>query len=204
MKYCICIRGMHYSHKHIIIDYKKSSDNYKSKIFQPLIDDGHEIFIFLLTYESPVLNQLIDEYNPVLTHIIPLSEIDNVDTWTRQKHWHLKSINMIQQYENDNSMQFDYIMNIRFDFLYTNILSNINNDKINIIFKHHSGNCDDNFFFFPKKLLPIFEHAVKEIIKNGNITHEINHYMNEKNNVNYISDYINYGYFMNAPRKHNR
>jgi hypothetical protein len=178
---------MHYTHKNIIIDYKKSFDNYNIMLFQPLIENGHELFIFLLTYESPILNQLIDEYKPVSTQILPLAEIDKLDTFGRQHTWHLHSVNMIQSYENTNSMTFDYILNTRFDLFYSNrIFSNINNDKINIIFKHCSGNCDDNFFLFPRFFLPIFEHAIKEIMKNGKMTHEICHYMNEQENIHYL------------------
>jgi hypothetical protein len=187
MKYCICIRGLHYTHNNIIIDYKKSFDNYKTMLFQPLIDKGDEIFIFLLTYESPVITQLLDDYKPVSTQIIPLTEIDSIDTFGRQKTWHLHSVNMIQTYENNNSITFDYILNTRFDLFYTNLIfTNIIHSKINIIFKHCSGNCDDNFFLFPRSMLPIFENGIKDIMKEGKMTHEICHYMNEKENIHYI------------------
>jgi hypothetical protein len=183
MKYCVCIRGAHYPFHNSIIDYKKSFNNYNKVLFQPIRDEDHEIHIFLLTYDSKVLAQLIEDYNPTAKYILPESEINAMCSWDRQKHWHLQSGIMIEQYEKEQCMNFDFIINTRFDLEFTPlVLPNINYEKINIVYKHTpTGNCDDNFFCFPRNYLSIFTNAMSKL----NITHEICQHI-DSDNISYI------------------
>ena len=187
MKYCICLRGAHYNYNNIIIDYKKSFENYTKILFPPILEQGHEIYIFFLTYHSNVLDQLIQDYAPKAKHILPESEINaNIPFNYRQKEWHAKSVDMIHQYESEHSITFDYIINTRFDLEFKPlILSNIDYEKVNILYKHVQGNCDDNFFLFPRNHLPTFANAIQELFINNKITHEISHYIGN-DNISYI------------------
>ena len=192
MKYCICLRGKHYQ-EDSGIDYRVSLDNYRTNLLKPILDQGHEIFIFILTYDSAIINQLIDDYKPVSRCILPVSEINLLDGWERQKEWHSQSIHMIHTYENTHSITFDYILNTRFDLLFfTSILSNINYNKINIMYKHDSGNCDDNFFFFPRYHLNTFDNAITQLKIQNQITHAICHFMNENDNIHYMYSLSNW------------
>jgi hypothetical protein len=198
MKYAICIRGMHTSVNNTIIDYKKSLENYKERLFKPLHEQGHEVFIFLLTYESPVLAQLTADYNASYFLTVPMSEFNAMDSWRRQRFWHLQSVNMIRKYEKDNAIQFDYILNTRFDLLYKQpVYDNIKYDKINISYKHASGNCDDNFFLFPRQHLDTFESAFTRL---NTITHEFCRFVNETTDIHYIYTLENYTTFFDIIR----
>jgi len=206
MKYCICIRGAHYTYGNTTVNYNASFENYKNIIFKPLLDQGHELFIFLLTYDSPILNQLIDDYKPASTYVVSTHEIDLLNTCARFKEWQSQSVNIIHNYENKHSIVFDYIINTRFDLFFTPlILSNINYKKINIIYKHDSGNCDDNFYLFPRHHLITFDNAITQIKKVDNIFgyelcgHELCHFI-DSNEINYIGNLTNYNHIFTLAR----
>jgi hypothetical protein len=175
----------------ISIDYKKSLVNYDQTLFRPLIDKGNEIYIFILTYNSTVVDQLIRDYKPNTTLILPESEINALNSWDRQKYWHLQTGNMIHEYETKYGITFDYIINTRFDLEFSPlILSNIDYKKISIIYKHSpDGNCDDNFFIIPRNLLTTFINGMSLC----NITHEICKHI-DNDNINYICPLPTHGW----------
>jgi len=182
MKCAIAIRG-----RHDIVYYKTSFTNYTDMLFKPLREMGWDLTVFLLTYESPHVTDLLTDYNPAKSLILPSSEMNRYDTWTRQRFWHGTSIEMIHAYEKENTMQFDFFINIRFDLALTpKLFQSIQSDKINICYKHPSGNCDDNFFLFSRAHFANFKSAVEELIKRGSITHEICRFLPE-GSIHYLS-----------------
>ena len=181
MKYCVVIRG---KHDHPL--YKNSFINYTQMLLNPLREISGELSIFLLTYESPHMSDLLADYKPVKTLVLDQSEMPKLDGWNRQKFWHRASIEMIHEYEQANTMQFDFFINIRFDLLLTpNVMKRLVTDKINICYKHPSGNCDDNLFLFPRIYLADFKNAVDQLIEKDRITHEICHFLPESN-IHYL------------------
>jgi hypothetical protein len=82
---------------------------------------------------------------------------------------------------------FDFFINIRFDLALTpTLLQRIQSDKINICYKHPSGNCDDNLFLFPRVHFANFKTAIDQLIEKGKITHEICRFLPESS-IHYLS-----------------
>jgi len=69
--------------------------------------------------------------------------------------------------------------------------------KFNIMFKHTSGNCDDNYWIIGREYFNLFEESlIKMLNKKDAITHELNHYIGESNiNYMYETDSNEYRYY---------
>jgi len=185
MKLCLFLRGKHYEHANV--DYRKSVDNYREFIIQPLLNAGYTVDIFIATYDSDILDLLIGDYFPREYRILDKREQDrgNLNTFSRQCDFHYMLDEMIKR----SGKTYDIIVDTRFDLFFKVKITdmNIRNDQVNIMFRHSSGNCDDNFFIIPGYYSEIFGKAWMRLKSEGSITHEINHYIDESI-VNYMID----------------
>ena len=179
MHICICLRGIHYSDDTIIADYRKSLNNYRDYIINPLKSLGHTIDIMIFTYDSTIINQLIFDYDPCGKVILVNSDRYIDTSWNRQLIFHNYSIKAIKNREDIMKYKYDCIINTRFDLEFNTKITEMNIDysMFNIAFKHSSGNCDDNLWIFPGVMIDEFESAINNLYKNSQMTHEINKYM---------------------------
>jgi hypothetical protein len=177
MKYALCLRGMHYfkseSYNTNFINFYK---NYYDFIINPLINAGYEVHIFGFTYDTKCIELLKSKYNfkKLIIHPDSLRTLDN--STIRQINFHIESVLTIKEYEIENNIQYDFIINTRFDLIFNVKITeqNLNMFKINIAFKHLSGNCDDNYFIIPRFLLTDFNNACQYLLDNKKITHALN------------------------------
>jgi len=178
MRIAFVLRGISsYNSNNKIVNYKKSLQNYKDYIIEPLLEKGHHIDFFCLTYDTNFVNDLIEDYKPVQIFKMNLNEFHIGGSFRRQLDFHKKSIELIKNFEYISSFTYDLIINTRFDLIFkTNFFEqNLNFSKFNIPFEHLSGNCEDCYFVFPRILLDTFEDAVNDLLCKNKITHEMNH-----------------------------
>jgi hypothetical protein len=193
MRACICLRGLHYSnddisvHNRIRTDYRDSLDNYREYIINPLISQGYLIDILLFTYESPLLESLIEDYNPLSMSTLPISERYIDTSWNRQILFHKHSVDTIKKIQYEMGYSYDLIINTRFDLKFNTRITDMNIDysKFNIAFRHSSGNCDDNLWIFNSSFLDEIDESMNILYRRSEMTHEINKYIC---NINYMHE----------------
>jgi hypothetical protein len=192
MKFCLVLRGKHFEKNNV--DYQKSVSNYKEFILNPLLENGHEVDVFILTYKTEFLSNLIKDYNPKHQIILDnYNELGNFNNALRQTNFFILSSSVLER----NINNYDVIINTRFDLFFKVKITEMNIDysKINIAFKHSSGNCDDNIFIFPISLLGTLNDGFLQIKNFKKIIHEICHYLpNDK--INYMIDLSFGDYFV--------
>jgi hypothetical protein len=190
MKYLLCLRGIHYADDSMLkTNFNDTIENIKFQIINPILNAGNTIDIMCFTYDSENIEDLILLYKPIHCVILDKNIRFEGGNWKRQLHWHTLTCDSIKKYEENKHFKFDFIINTRFDALFKKEITSMKLDltKLNITYKHSSGNCDDNFFFFPRSLLDVFENSVKGLSANNEITHRINHYVGEES-INYLSE----------------
>jgi len=196
MKYAFCFRGIHYidgiQKDYKDINYEKSYNNNKKLILNDLLDYD----IFLSTYHSKKENDLLNLYKPINSVFLNFDPDDS--TFKLQLIHHLNCCKMIVEQENKANFKYDMIIITRFDNIFFRNFNSMNIDftKFNIQMKHSSGNCDDNFWVFPRNLLEKFFYSCFNLLQTGGITHAINHcFQAEEIHYMYIidqEDYDNY------------
>lgn len=195
MKYALCLRGINYweaPKSYQNVDFEKSYNNIKHFILNEIKDYD----IFISSYHSIKENSLLDTYKPVKYILSNFNPDDN--NFKAQLIHHFNCAQMIINHEKEHNIRYDMILITRFDYIYFRLFSEMNIDltKFNIGMKHSSGNCDDNFWVFPRSML---EHFIEKIIllyQTGQITHAINHQF-ESNDIHYMyniddTDYNNF------------
>lgn len=158
--------------------FENARQNHKTQIYGDLVQSGNIVDTIFSTYDlSPEYkNLVIEEFNPSLL-IFNDKEMINMDTWKAQLLHYEELLIGISKIENDFNFRYDLIMVGRTDTHFHRQVSSlpIDLEKFNIIFQHPSGNCDDNFWIFPRSYLDTFEQAVNHLIRCTKITHEMNH-----------------------------
>jgi hypothetical protein len=201
MRFALCLRGIHYiNDDDYKVDYRLSVENYKKFLIEPLRERGITVDIFVLTYTSEHLLSMIKEYNPVASFISPGDTMHEGGNWKRQLYFHIASANLIQTYEKQRDINYDYIITTRFDLIFKVPIyeQHINQEKFNITYKNmydETGNCDDNFWLFPRRFLSDFEKASVDLKINNKMTHEFNHY--------FPTDYIHYMFKLSKEETYN-
>ena len=193
MRACICLRGIHYSNDEITeynnnkvkTDYRRSIENYKEYIIEPLKSLGYIVDIMIFTYDSRMLKELLKDYNPIYSNILPSSERNTNSSWNRQIIFHKNSVDAIKDIKNKLNYEYSLIVNTRFDLFFNTKITDMNIDysKFNIVFKHPNGNCDDNLWVFNISFLDAFYESMVYLYNKSQMTHEINKYIN---NINYM------------------
>lgn len=160
MRLALVFFGFHYQKyfhwkikKNILIDYRKSFDNYQTFIFNHFQNLGFEIDIFFSTYTSEKLDQLIKDYQPkkyiVLDKIIEKKDI------SRNLHFR-NGLKLVVDYQKEHNFNYDNILITRFDILYRIPFkkSKIDLKKFNLISHLEPYRLiDDNFYLLPEKNL---------------------------------------------------
>ena len=166
---------------------KEIIENHKKMILSFFKND--EVDIYFSTYNVEEFNDLYkSEFNPKSYTYISNNFFYCGCSWTAQKEHYKNLIANIK----DQNIDYDFYLITRPDLKFFQKFSDMNIDtkKFNIIHQHPSGNCDDNFWFFPGEMFETFLKSIDELILNGQITHEINHSL-QKNGVdiNYMTPY---------------
>jgi hypothetical protein len=188
MKIALVLRGQHYlKTSYFFTDFEENVKNIYKTLINPYRDINMEVDIFFLTYESPKVDILINAYKPVKYCILADSERNN-NTILRQHIWHYLTNDIVVAYEAEKNIKYDIVINTRFDITFVKKFTemDINFDKMNIAFEHSSGNCDDNLFIFPRRMLEDFKKAWHEMTPKPNTTHEFNHFF-PKDEIHYMS-----------------
>jgi hypothetical protein len=159
-KLALCFFGFHYhkylhwkSKKYILIDYKKSFQNYQDFIINYFENLGFEIDIFFSTYTSEKLNQLILDYQP--KKFLTFDKIIENKDISRNTHFR-NVLNLVINYQEENKFLYDNILITRFDILFKIPFEQvkIDLDKFNLISHLEPFKLiDDNFYLIPQKYL---------------------------------------------------
>jgi hypothetical protein len=200
MHIAVLLRGRSFYHTNFYhTDFSESCDNINEMILEPLRKDGHTVDVFCCTYISHKLEHVINFYKPVKTIAVNDEDLESVNSWNRQMIFSIEGIRLLKAYESTNNIRYDYFINLRFDILFKTPISeqNIDLKKFNIMFKHTSGNCDDNYWIIGREYFNLFEESlIKMLNKKDAITHELNHYIGESNiNYMYETDSNEYRYY---------
>ena len=179
MRFALCLRGWHYlSNNYIFCDYKESLENMREFIIKPLVDCGHEVDVFCLTYAGPKLQEMLTDYNPNKIYILPHDESANGSVCQRQCIWHMASVHLLEQYETEMKIRYDVIINTRYDlYFHTKITDqSFNMFKFNPELMHPdgSGNCDDAYFIMGRNVLTDFYFAAEKCYNINQMVHIIN------------------------------
>jgi hypothetical protein len=163
------------------VDYKLCLENFKNNLIEPLKTKFEKIDIFLNTYYSKELVNIIKAYNPLDMLIKPESSIKPIDQNFVAKNI-AESLDLCLKYNHD------YILQTRFDLYYYRKLDmeKVDLNKINFGWVGENGQCDDSWVLFPRKQAEIAAAVCSG--RKGDIpcTHYVNRYFSN-NECNYIS-----------------
>jgi len=153
MKIAVAFKGVHYmngSHNWYI-DFEKQVPNFKNCILHDLQSKGHDVDIFLSTYEysSEKTELLKTLYSPARLNFIPY--IENEERFSSQYRHYFNIFEIINEYQMQNCINYDLIIITRYDIEMNNPFSFYNYDysTFNICFKQPGGDVDDCFWVFP-------------------------------------------------------
>ncbi len=161
LRIALCLRG-------ISTEFEKSFDNINQYIVQDL-RKKYDVDVFLNTYHSPILDNLVEKYNPSQ---ILLNKFQNHDLpmYTLVSSQILECCQLIEIYETKYKCQYDVIIITRFDLTFNNKFSeyNIDYDAINTECMFVPDyNAGDNFILFPRKHLEVVKRGLSDNINNG-------------------------------------
>jgi hypothetical protein len=131
MKYALCFRGINYFENYphnetappFNVDFLDSIGQFQKNIINPLREKGHQVDIFFITYDSP---KLISYYNILYPKKILLNEYKRLmpGAWSNVNKIIMDSFDLVIQNQNEENIQYDYIILTRFDnYIYENILN---------------------------------------------------------------------------------
>ena len=158
MKIALLLSGLHYRENPVdninianyTIDFRYYIKNIKTYIYTL-----GEIETYIVTNDSPVIDELRDAYNPVELCIME-------DTLNRRISKMIKGLDLIR----DSTHVYDYVCITRFDIYFMKTII-LNYSKLNIFSELEVPGCyDDNFYFFPFSQLEYFI-SIYSTIKNN-------------------------------------
>jgi hypothetical protein len=173
MKIAVGLWGIHYVErmyhwKHFFqkIDYKNTYNNQKEYLYTAF--ENSQCDFYSSTYFSPVIDQLIKDYN---FSGLRLSPIDNSYAIEGPKHYRRnrslrQTVRLILDQPHKNPKTYDYVLFTRYDLFYKQKLNTFNLDfnKINLLGKSNWHpdiyTCDDNFYFMPFSKLEEFNKII--------------------------------------------
>ena len=177
---CLILRGAHYSLHNLHQHY--TNTHYTIQV-DFLKRHGYTVDTILITYESSIQDKLLTDFQPVETFFLKQSEYYDMTGWKRQCFYHMKSRELIEKAEATKNIQYDIIINTRFDIAFVKGLEHFGTfdfTKINCCLQHECGNCDDNFFLFPRNLLNTFVDGFTILYNENRITHEFSKVVDKK------------------------
>jgi hypothetical protein len=202
MKYAICYKGIFNINRIRTIGpdsvYQEqlivANKNHKKKLIDDIINSGNELDVFISTYDiTPEINELVTKLNsPKECYFSPKISI-NTSTFQAQLQHHLMLVEMIKKSETKMNDKYDILVFTRLDIDIHKKFSElpIDLEKFNITVEHASGNCDDNYWVFPRKYLDTYTASINELLKSNKMTHEINHRLTQHGcELNYFDTLI--------------
>jgi hypothetical protein len=170
MKILVGLFGIHYKKdlNHWMgwrptVDYRKSIENNKEFIF-----NHFDCTFFASTYNSPVLENLITDYNIERIVTTDLVNIPNdLDANWRSRNNTFK--NLLKLILDSDYQKFNYILLTRYDLIFMQNITNFTFDpnSFNISSRSRCGDvsnlCDDNFYVIPSPILLDFYNQIKDL-----------------------------------------
>lgn len=176
MKLAVVIRGISYYDEGIStgvksnVDYRECLQSYKTVLIPVLKKLFDSIDVYLVTYYSDKLCNIVNDYNPKDIILLPKCEISYGGTNEFLAGLIAKSLDFVQKWS--HTEDYDYILQTRFDLYYYQppLISRFQLDKVNFAWKGESGQCDDSFVLIPKRYIgPLVEY-----LSSGRCTHYMN------------------------------
>lgn len=204
MRYAFCYKGV-FNYKFLetnsindeyLDTLNRAFLNHKKYLHNNILENpSNELDIFISSYsiDNNIEKIILEKYNPKISVFKEFTPDLKNNTWASQLMHYLSIVEMIKEAESKYEIPYDFIVTTRFDIdmhkKFTEM--NIKKDNFNIVVEHPSGNCDDNFWVFERKLLDFFEVAINELIRQNKTTHEINHEIKKLGcQINYIEPLI--------------
>lgn len=200
MRIALILRGISYvedylhrdgKNKHPI-NFMDSSNTINENIIQSLTNMGHNVDVFIHTYYSSKMNEVIEFYKPVKSIFTTYRKMNITTDQENIKEpmlvqRHLEIINMVDHYEKDFNFKYDTIIITRFDLYFYKALHDLQIDFncVNIPFWHIARpmnqppifSCDDNFIIVPNNKINLYRECLEQIIKDGKNNHYIGKYL---------------------------
>lgn len=157
MKIGINITGVSYEDGSIYRyrDFEESLPSFNQYIVKPLLEEGHQIFFYIYTYDSPKRMKVLNSYNP----IIKAKFIDQNKQILRPL-FHVQTHNLVSSLQMMLDEDLDVVIRARFDMLFYKspfTEYSFKWDKVNFLWKepeyHHLPLVNDTFFTFPYRKL---------------------------------------------------
>jgi len=157
------------------VDFNKTANNIIESIIKPL-SKNNNVFTYLTTYPHPYLNNLCEIYNPKKSQILQYSNSRMQLTYEQS----------MKQIINED---LDFVISTRFDIQFLKKIDQIEIDfnKMNVLFREkgyrHKNYTCDNFYAFPKNMLPAFTDSIREslYIDNNGLHYLFNHFCSKIN-----------------------
>ena len=170
-----CKDYLHYNKESYFINYQHYFYNIKKSLYN-FFESNYDIDTFISTNDSPILNNLLDDYKP-LEYIISNESKNN------------KLLKILELFLLQYANNYDALILTRFDIYFLKTFINIDYNKLNIISILETSNViDDNFYFIPNKYIGNFLIILIENLKSNN--KDCLHYLKSKIekcfNINYL------------------
>lgn len=154
-------------------NYEDALDGFMNNVVNPLKEDGHDIFFYLFTYDSPKKEDIIKTYNPKkYTFLDPnYNKFGGGDVLENSmKIISITYINSLNELINED---LDLVISTRFDISFNiNPLKELNYelDKFNFLFREPVFKTiplvSDTFYVFPHSMTEKFIEAIIEMETN--------------------------------------
>lgn len=154
-------------------NYEDALEGFMNNVINPLKEDGHDIFFYLFTYDSPKKEDIIKTYNPKkYTFLDPnYNKFGGGDVLENSmKIISITYINSLNELINED---LDLVISTRFDISFNiNPLKELNYelDKFNFLFREPVFKTiplvSDTFYVFPHSMTEKFIEAIIEMETN--------------------------------------
>lgn len=156
--------GMRNDTRTVKTDWNQAKHEVKSQVIDCFVSQGHDVSVYLTTYHSEQVEQIVNFYNPKGTLILPFEGSEQRATY-------------IQSLKQMITEDVDVIVSTRFDIAFKQPVTSLNLDfeKFNFFARTDklrywvdSRFIDDVIFVFPKRYLPYLIETVEELIAYNN------------------------------------
>lgn len=203
MRIALILRGINYTENYLHRDGKKPhhinfmdvANTVKSNVIQSFSNMGHTVDVFVHTYYSNKMTELLEFYKPVKSIFTSyrLMNIGSDQEGVKEPmliERHLEIVNMVEHYEKDFNFNYDAIVITRLDLYFYKAMHELQLDFscVNIPFwhiarPHNAANIfssEDNFIFLPRDKIDIYKQCLENMKKNKNSTHYTGKYLLDK------------------------
>jgi hypothetical protein len=133
MKYAICYRGISYKENYFNepglnsynVDFCECLPSNKKYLIDPLVEKKNNVDVFFNTYDSLRLSEYINELKPVDINLKQFNSSIQKYNFSHVTQIIIDSLEQIKKYQNDNNIEYDYIILTRFDIVLLNDFSEI-------------------------------------------------------------------------------